>query len=193
MRARGFSLLETLVASALFAVLAVLAWGGLDTIVRGRQVLVAEDAAWLDLARQVGRFERDLRQALARPVSAAGGEEPALDGSADGLGVTVWHPGNSTAVERVRWLCTEGRFRRQRRAAVDLSPPNLEDDAPGLVHAGCELHYFDAQGVRSPRWPPTQSDAARLPRAIELRLRIEGRGEYHRLLELPDAPAQVAP
>lgn len=193
MRARGFSLLETLVACALFAVVATLAWGGLDTILRARNVLVAEDAAWLALARQVGRFERDLRQALPRPVAGTGGEQPALDGGPDSLGVSVWHPGNTTAVERVRWRCVDGEFRRQRRAAVDLASPAPQDAAPGLAHAGCELHYLDAQGLRSPRWPPQGADPAQLPRAVELRLRIPGRGEYHRLIELPDDAAAVAP
>lgn len=193
MRARGFSLLETLVACALFAVLAVLAWGGLDTILRGRNILVAEDAKWLELSRHVGRFERDLRQALPRPVAAAGGEEPALDGGPDGLGVTVWHPGNSTVVERVRWQCSDGQLRRQRRGSVDFPPPAPDREAPALAHAGCELHYLDAQGLRSLRWPPPGADPAQLPRAIELRLRIAGRGEYHRLLELPDATTPVAP
>jgi general secretion pathway protein J len=193
MRARGFSLLETLAASALFAVVAALAWGGLDTILRGRQVLVAEDANWRDLARHVGRFERDLRQALPRPVAMAGVEEPALDGGPGRLGVTVWHPGNASAVERVHWQCTDGRFQRQRRENVDRAPSASQREAGGLAHAGCELHYFDAQGQRSRQWPPTGADPAQLPRAIELRLRIEGRGEFHRLLELPDSAQAVAP
>lgn len=193
MRARGFSLIETLVAAALFAALAALAWGGLDTIVRGRQVLAAEDAQWLALARQVGRFERDLRQALARPVTAAGSEEPALHGRADGLGVTVWHPGDAAPVERVQWRCTDGEFRRRRWASADHLPTTASVEPPGLAHAGCELHYFDEQGRRSTQWPPEGTGPARLPRAVELGLRIEGRGEYRRLLELPDGPLPVAP
>lgn len=192
-RARGFSLLETLVAAALFAALAAMAWGGLATIMRGRQVLAAEDAQWLALARQVGRFERDLRQALPRPVAARVGEEPALHGGTTGLNVTVWHPGADTPVERVSWRCDEAGFRRERRAGVDRPAPTTPSPPAGPAHAGCDLQYIDDQGRTSTAWPPPGADPERLPRAVELSLRIPGRGEFHRLLELPDAPAPGAP
>lgn len=191
--ARGFSLLETLVAAALFAAVAALAWGGLDVITRARQTLAAEDAHWLALARQVGRFEQDLRQALPRPVATGDGEAPALDGRPESAGVTVWLPGARATVERVRWRCDEGQLRRQRWETVDRLPQTPSILPRGLDHDGCEMHYYDDRGQRSTGWPPPGASAARLPRAVELTLRIPGRGEYRRLVELPDASGPVPP
>jgi general secretion pathway protein J len=65
---RGFSLIELLIALAVFATMAALAYGGLDSVARTRAELGRQQDAFRDLMRGVGLIERDLRQAISRPV-----------------------------------------------------------------------------------------------------------------------------
>jgi len=73
-RTHGFSLLEVLVATAIFAVVAALAWGGLDAVARQRRALDDEARQWQQLQRAITRVERDLRQALPLPQVAGDGQ-----------------------------------------------------------------------------------------------------------------------
>src|SRR4249919_3461842 len=79
---RGFSLIELLVALAVFATMAALAYGGLDSVARTRAELGRQQDSFRDLMRGIGLIERDLHQAIARPVRGNYGEAlPALIGS----------------------------------------------------------------------------------------------------------------
>ena len=60
-RAHGFTLLELLVASALLAVLAVLAWRGMDSVLRTRDRIVAASDDLRALSAAFAQFEQDLR------------------------------------------------------------------------------------------------------------------------------------
>src|SRR3546814_17201668 len=116
----GFSLLEVLVALAIFAVVAALAWGGLDTLARARHTLDAERERLGELQLTIAQLERDLRQAVARPVrDGVGAELPALLGQDSAIEVTRLAPGGGwqtplPALERVGWRCSDGEFQRQR-------------------------------------------------------------------------------
>lgn len=187
---RGFTLLEVMVAVAIFAVVAALAWGGLDTLARSRHALDAESARLAALQRAVAMFERDLRQAAARPVRDGFGQvRPALLAAGDGIemarfvGQGGW-VGPSPQVERIDWQCRDGRLLRARWPALDRAPatrPEAEALLDGID--GCRWR-FDDDGAVVAAWPPQDADVAALPRGVEFRFRVEG-VEYRRLLELP--------
>ena len=81
-RFRGFSLVEVLVAVAIFAVLSAMTWSGLSTIMRSRTALEEAGERLHRLQLVVAMVERDVRQAVARPVRGANGEVlPALMGT----------------------------------------------------------------------------------------------------------------
>ena len=63
---RGFTLIEMLVAITLLAVMAVMAWQGLDAMTRGRERLVEHDGRLDGLKLLYGQFQTDCEQ-LARP------------------------------------------------------------------------------------------------------------------------------
>ncbi|HJT97444.1 MAG TPA: prepilin-type N-terminal cleavage/methylation domain-containing protein, partial [Rhodanobacteraceae bacterium] len=89
-RHRGFSLIELLVALAVFAALAAVAYGGLSEIARARAALDARQDRLAALVRAVSTFERDLGQAVSRPVRGNARGEPlaALQGGADRIELT---------------------------------------------------------------------------------------------------------
>lgn len=190
----GFTLLELLVALAIFALLAGMAWGGLDALARSRRALDDERSRLAALQHGIGRLERDVRQAIARPIRNEGGQlEAALSGQATAVALTRllgqggWRaplPG----VERVLWRCQDGRLERLRWPLADRvagSAAQVEVVLDGVEE--CQWRYFDR--AASPFWPLPGMPADRLPRALELRLRLHDRGELRRLLELPDAGA----
>lgn len=195
---RGMSLLELLVAVALFAVVGALAWGGLQSMAQARAVLAEEGDALRALQASLGQWERDLRQAAPRPARDGNGERlPALAGAPDGVEFTrlLGHGGwerPGPPLERIGWRCRDGRLQRLRWSAVDRAPQSgvlVEDLLEDVVD--CRFTYRD--GRRSlPRWPSEGGDLSRLPTAVELAFRHRG-AEYRRLLRLPDAPREAGP
>ncbi|MFN3842089.1 MAG: type II secretion system minor pseudopilin GspJ [Rehaibacterium terrae] len=194
---RGFTLLEVMVAVAIFAVVAALAWGGLDTLARSRHALDAESARLAALQRAVAMFERDLRQVAARPVRDGSGQtRPALFAGGDGIEVSRFvgqggWVGPSPQVERIDWQCRDGRLLRARWPALDRAPatrPEAEALLDGIDD--CRWRFVD-DGAVVAAWPPQEADVAALPRGVEFRFRVDG-VEYRRLLELPQS-AEHAP
>ena len=47
------------------------------------------------------------------------------------------------------------------------------------------LRYLDAEGAWTEQWPPRETPAQQLPRAVEFRLVLEDIGELRRVIALP--------
>ena len=195
-RLGGFTLLEILVAVAIFAVLAAMAYGGLNSIVRA-QIAVRESSDALDaLSRALTRFEKDLAQSYSRSSRGAYGTiESALVGDTNSLSVSTitvaaTATGPSASPARVRHTLAQGRWLRVQSAALDLAPSTPE--AARLIlddFSGASLRYLDAQLIEHDRWPPANAaleggGADTLPRAVELRLTSKRFGEIRRLIAL---------
>jgi len=204
-RAFGFSLIELLVALAIFATMAALAYGGLDSIVHTRAVLAREQADFFALMRSVNLIDRDLRQAAARPVRGSYGETlPAFIGGPDRVELTrigFANPQSETRsnLERVFYALDAGTLERGNYAMLDRAPassPSLTKLREGVREL--HLRYFDAGGRWSDAWPPPQSTTANaaagaLPRAVEFRIDVPDTGAITRIVELasPWPPAAV--
>lgn len=197
-RTGGFTLLEIMVAIAIFAVLAVAAYAGMNSIVRA-QSAVRESSAALDaLSRALARFEKDLTQAYNRSARGAYETlEPALVGDSNSLTVTTMAiiasaTGPSASPVRVRHTLAAGRWLRTQTAALDLAPNTPESTRLILDDfSGVRLRYLDAQLIEHDRWPPANAALAStspdtLPRAIELRFTSKRFGEIRRLLALSE-------
>ncbi len=64
---QGFALLEVIIAVAIMALVGLMAWRGMDAMIRGREVIdrrANQDANYSQLVRQ---FERDCQEVLRRP------------------------------------------------------------------------------------------------------------------------------
>lgn len=82
MRARGFTLLELLVAVALLSVLAVLGWRAMDSVLRSRDRIVQSSDDLRALSAAFGQLEQDVRGSWA--VGLLGLREPAIAFAARG-------------------------------------------------------------------------------------------------------------
>ncbi len=201
-RAAGFSLIELLVAVAVFALASALAWAGLSAVTDTRQRLAQEQDAFAAVQRSVDFLARDLATAVDRPVRAGqAGRRPALVGDAHRLaftrkGVASELESNDSALQRVSWFVDAKALVRGRFAVLDRADDraftrrNMDEGIEGF-----RLRYLDHKGGWHDRWPPGQSgnaDSATLPRAVEFRIRFKSLGEVRRLIALPPAAA-VAP
>jgi len=191
----GFSLIELLVALAVFSVMAALAYGGLNSIARTRAELGRQEDAFRDLMRAVAMFDRDLREAVPRPVLGNVGQSvPALIGTAAGVEFTRVGFANPQAearsnLERVTYQLDDHAFKRGRYAVLDRAAsttPELTTLRAGVLDL--RLRYLDRSGRWSDAWPlPQATDPNLLPRAVQWRLSTRDYGEIERVIELPSA------
>ena len=188
---RGFTLVEVLVATAVFAAMSALAWGGLNAVIRARTALVAEQQAFAQVQRAVGALERDLGALVARPVRGNYGEAlPALIGDVDSVELTrlgyASPNGARSALERVLYQQDGTTFKRGRYPVLDRAAgtlPAFNDVRDGI--RSLRLRYLDARGRWLDAWPPRDAALDALPRAVEFRLDVAGLGDVTRLVETP--------
>jgi prepilin-type N-terminal cleavage/methylation domain-containing protein len=65
----AFTLVELLVALAIFALIAGFAYRGLQSMLDSREAMQKETRKWRDIALFVGRMERDFSAVIALPAS----------------------------------------------------------------------------------------------------------------------------
>ncbi|MDN5925223.1 MAG: type II secretion system minor pseudopilin GspJ [Xanthomonadales bacterium] len=199
--ARGFSLIELLVAVAVFATASAMAYAGLAAITRTRARLGAEQQRFSHVERSVALLARDLGSAVTRPIRDSHGTRiGAMVGDAQRLEFT--HVGavgaptqTSSALQRVSYFVDAKGFQRARYLVLDRAPDSvpvlrtLDDQADQLV-----IRYLDHRGQWHSRWPPARdADQAPLPRAVEFRLRFKSLGEIRRIIEMPaSVPASAS-
>lgn len=76
-RARGFTLVEALVAVAILAIVALIAWRATAAMTDSEARLTEESARWRQLDALMTRMEADMRAAIPRTVRHGGSREPA--------------------------------------------------------------------------------------------------------------------
>jgi general secretion pathway protein J len=165
-RQRGFSLIELLVALAVFATMAALAYGGLDSIARTRAELGRQQDAFRDLMRGVGLIERDLRQAIARPVRGNYGEPlPALTGNSGHIEFTRTGFANPQAeprsnLERVLYEFDDDALKRGVYPVLDRAPGTAPTPRSCAAMSRRFACYLDASNRWGDTWPPLREAAA---------------------------------
>ena len=203
----GFTLIEVLVAVVVFAIASALAYGGLNSIARTRGELAAKEDEFRDLMRAVDALDRDLREAVARPVRGNFGQElPALIGGGDHLELTRIGFANPQAelrsnIERVLYELDAGALKRGHYPVLDRAPNTAPTIADLKIKADeFRLRYLDAENRWLDEWPPPQTSdpLTLLPRAVQWRLRTRSDGEVEGTIELASqwpgqAPAAAVP
>ena len=194
-RQSGLTLIELLVALAVFGIFAVMAYGGLGRLLDGRARLAGEQRVWEDLSAVFLRISDDLSHARARKArDVAGFSLPALSGrpydpralAEPSLELTRggelhYGDGLHSDLRRVAWRLRDGRLLRITWPVLDRAPTTkpLEAELLGDVEA-FELR-FQGQGGSGENWPPAGAQPELLPGAVEITLAVKSVGRFRRV------------
>lgn len=195
-RCAGFTLLEMLVALALFALIAAAAYSGLDSALAARAELERRAERLAELQMAFHFLQRDIEQIVPRSVRDEFGQRrPALQGG-DGESLLVFTRAGwdnplgqpRAGLQRLAYRWRDGQLLRVYWTSLDRGrfDPGLESVLLEGV-AAAEVRFLDRSDRWQSRWPAAEAGAGRLPRALELRLVLRDWGEIVRLWRLVDA------
>ncbi|MGE0386312.1 MAG: type II secretion system minor pseudopilin GspJ [Gammaproteobacteria bacterium] len=196
-RARGFTLVEMLVALAIFAVLATMAYRGLETLLRASSRTTEHAGRLAALQRTFTLLQLDLEQAAPRPVRDELGDPiPALAGGTAAAplveltragrngGVAIERPD----IERVAWRLDAQRLSRVRWENLDRVQGDVPRAAVLLEGVrGVQVRFF-SDGQWLGYWPPADGGGGEaLPAAFEAVVTMQDGARYRRVILLPGA------
>jgi general secretion pathway protein J len=204
-RAAGFTLLELLVALAIFAVLATIAYGALNSVLTARRAVEAKGERLAALQTALMVMERDVEQAVPREVrDEFGDRQPALIGGGTGTAVLAltrdgWRNPLGLArsnLQRVAYAFNDGRLLRASWSILDRAPDSQPYSEVLLDKVtAVDVRFLGADGQWSGYWPQQtaagQAAGAQIalamppPRAVEVSLDVEGWGRITRLFRVP--------
>jgi general secretion pathway protein J len=193
----GFTLLELLVALAIFSLIAVMAYGGLETLLnqQARTEESAESLAALQKTYLV--MQRDIEQAVPRAIRDEFGDEqgPLVGTSLFQLTRGGWnnplnHPRSS--LQRVGYSLEDRQLIRYAWLVLDRAQDSapvrqpLAEDIESM-----QVRYLDETGNWQEQWPPLQAGnnpaatPPNFPRAVEMTLEHARFGNLIWLFQLP--------
>lgn len=192
-RQRGLTLLELLVAMAIFAVASVMAYGGLHATMRNKATLEQEIRFWRELAQVFGRMDTDFVQTVPQMFQADEKTRlaPITGGSAEytGFFIELTRYDENRSPIHVRYLCDQGQL-SLRLQAVNERQRRRDANADGqAAHAllkgveQCEATFLGHNNSWYSAWPGEQTQIR--PRAIRVRLQLSQRGPFERIYYLP--------
>lgn len=199
MRARGFTLLEVLVAVFVFGIVAVLAYGGYNQLIRQTDILESSASRTRAIQAAVRRMSEDFAMVEPRPVREPLGDsvEPALrsDPRAETLADLTRSGWSNPAgmprstLQRVAYRLEDDKLQRAYWNALDRTLTTEPATVTLLDHVrSVSFRFMDQNQSWHEQWPPrgySGPDVARLrPIAVEITLELEDWGKIVRLVEV---------
>ena len=175
----GFTLLEMVVAIAIFAVIAAISYSALDNFLQAKAHIDQENDQAKALQTTFMLLEQDLRYAVNRPVRNGYGDvEPAFIGAA-GSGLAAGE------LQRVAWRLNNGELSRVTWQVLDRDVDSAERERrllEAVEDIAFTFYSYDSDQKLSTANEWT-SDAA-LPVGVEVTVLLQGRPAYRRVFEL---------
>ncbi len=196
-RCRGFTLLELLVALAIFGLVAVMAYGGLGTVLEQRAHTDASAQRLAALQKTYVVMQRDIEQAVARAIRDEYGDQQAPLAAAPVFQLTRGGWSNPagrprSSLQRVGYDLEEQQLVRYAWPVLDRSQdsqPLLQALADNIV--SMQVRYLDAASNWQDSWPPLETGVEEavvepgLPAAVEVSLEHEYFGNLTWLFQMP--------
>lgn len=192
---QGFSLLEVIIAVAVFALVAAAGYAGLDALSRAAAAQREAAQRLEQLQLLVALLEQDLNQTTARSVGSVNGRNlPAFSGDQHQFTLTRsgWaNPLNlpRSALKRVQWRYDGHQLQRFLWPVLDqvsLTPPEPDSRLEEL--RDLQFRYMESGGRWLDEWPPPSGVEVEanleLPRAVEISFYREPAYRVRRVVEL---------
>ena len=186
-RQRGLTLIELMVALAIFAILGVLSYRALAEVANSRARLEENFERWRGIGRAMQRIDTDLLQVVA-PAAEAGSASPQASpamlltrAAGGGPELQFLRLDDTRGVRRVGYRLVDGRLEWLRWSGRDaIGDPDVE---PLLDKVRGVRWRFLLNNNRLDAWPPGDTRVT-LPDAVILELDLEGTGVLTRVIAL---------
>jgi general secretion pathway protein J len=196
-RSAGFTLLELLVALAIFALISAMAYGGLQSVMTQQQETAARSDRLADLQKAYRIMQRDLEQIVNREVRNEFGDRiGVLVGGSGFDGVEFsrgGHPNPAgflrSEIQRVAYVPDQDILLRRTWRVLDRAQ-DTEPDEQRLVESMSlfSMRFLDQANEWQESWPPATGlgeAAPGLPVAVEVQLELDELGILTWLFRLP--------
>lgn len=190
---RGMTLLELLIAVAVFAVLAALAYGGLNVVLNTSRVANDEAERLANVQRVLARLGADIEQMANRPVRDAYGDSlgavvAELDKAA-GSRIEFTRHGRynpaglaRSSLQRVAYQLRDQQLVRESWAVLDRAQDSELYEAEMLDSVTrFEVRFIDSSGDLLESWEADELSSEVLPYVVEVRIELADWGEISRL------------
>ena len=205
---KGFTLVELLIAVAIFATVALMAGTGLRSVLTARDI--AEDNAdrLSELQRGMNIIQSDIEQIINRKVRDEYGDMlPAIQGSASDGYIIFTRTGaqnplklQRSSLQRVAYLIDDTDLVRQAWYFVDGTTDNTAQETVIISNIdSMEFSFLSEEEKWEEQWPTSSLESddndkaptpSPMPKAIELRMVLMDYGEITRLFIVPGGDAK---
>ena len=181
-KTRGFTLLELLIALAVFAIMSVMAYSGLKILLDARTQTSIKSAQLSELQMTLYLLNEDLLPSIARSVrDDYGTDETAMHGGLDGEIVTLtrsvpaWSSHQSgSQLQRISYRLEKGELYRYVWTTLDRTQQSEARRRKLMALENLQLRFFKDD------WTTFWS-ANEIPKAVEMTFTGQGLGEIKRL------------
>ena len=195
MKQKGFTLVELLVAVAIFAVVAMVAYGGLNSVMNTSRMSAGETKRLDNLQRTFLQMASDFEQAVDRSVrDDLGDDSAAMVYTSAPLSLQLTRAGwvnpaeqLRSSLQRVNYVLEQDRLLRLYWNDLDRLQGATVRRRLLLEHVDeFEIRFLDSSSNWQDQWPPLSAEGGGgLPRAIEVKLKLPDWGELRRVYALP--------
>ncbi len=198
--ARGFTLIEVLIALTIFAVMSALAYRGLTSILDARDRVAQENRKWREVAVFFARLEADLVNAVDRDIRNSnnlteaafiGNTTFAKESEGQLMFTRMGLPGASgtlAAPQRLGYRLKQGTVEELVWPVLDQGQRTVPTVQPLLGNVSTlQLRYLDNTNQWRDAWPGLSTGTTTvtpLPKAVEVALTLESGETITRLLLL---------
>lgn len=196
---RGFTLLELLIASIIFAIMAVMAYGGLDNVIDNSKASEQALDRLKQLQQSVSVLNRDFSQIMQRPIrDEYGNPQPYISAGINIDNLIEFTRGGRvnpagllrSTLQRVAYRFDEDKLVRLQWPHLDRSQ-EMEARETVLIDnlENVTIRFLDANAEWQEEWPPLNATSSATPGvatvaaplAIEIVLQLNDWGDIRRL------------
>jgi len=198
-KSRGFTLLELVVAMAVFSILSMMAYAGLNNVMNTQHRVNEKADRIVQLQSAFMFISRDIQQAVRRSVrDQYGDRQGAMLGAEIGTSLMLFTRSgytNPAKTQRSNLLRVAYQFEDEklyRLHWITLDQQSEDEPIKRLLIDKVEevtIRYLDGKGEWQDQWPSAfglEEDFETLPNGVEFNIKVAGMGEFQRLFRVVD-------